>query len=155
MLKILKEWISSILGKKLKSVYGLIYIYETEDINHPQELKFIFETGLIKKISCASDGSTLLIQDTPIIESDLAEYGKQLIKDISDIPAFNDLIDEELHDIEIINSEIEQSIVGLKFQFSNSKVINILTLGDEISFYKNIPVNLIEDERLSFLSIKE
>lgn len=155
MLKSLKEWFSSIVGKNLKSVYGLIYIYETEDINHPQELQVIFETGLIKKISCSSNGSSLLIQDLPMIESDLGEYGKQLIKDISDMPVFVDVIGEELQNLEVINSEIEQSIVGLRFQFSNSKNIDILTLGDEISFYKSTPMNIIDEEGISFQSISE
>lgn len=155
MLKSLKEWLSSIVGENLKSVYGLIYIYETEDINHPQELQVIFETGLIKKISCSSNGSSLLIQDSPMIESDLGEYGKQVIKDISDMPVFDDVIGEELQDLEVINSEVEKGIVGLRFQFSNSKNIDILTLGDEISFYKSTPINIIEGEGISFQSISE
>lgn len=155
MLKDLKEWFSSISGKKLNYVYGLIYIYDSEDFSHPQELQVIFEMGLVKKISCSSDGSTLLLQDSPMVECDLGEYGKQVIKDISDISVFRNVIGEELQGLKVISSDVEQSIIGLSFHFSNSKFINILTIGDEISFYRNIPINIMEEEGINFLSIDE
>lgn len=90
-----------------------------------------------------------------MIESELGEYGKQLIRDISDMPPFERVIGEELHGLDIISSGVEQSVVGLRFKFSNSKKIDILTLGDEISFYEITPLKIIEEEGLSFLSIYE
>jgi len=155
MIEELKEWLSFIVGKKLKSVYGLIYFFAVGDTNHPQELQVVFEAAMIKKISCSSDGATMLIQDSPMIESELGEYGKQLIRDISDMPPFERVIGEELHGVDIITSGVEQGVVGLRFKFSNSKKIDILTLGDEISFYEMTPLKIIEEEGLSFLSIYE
>lgn len=153
MIKTLKKWFDNIVGKKLNFIYGLIYIYETKDIDHPQELQIIFDDKIIKKISCAPDGSSIRIDDSPMIGSDLGEYGKQSIIDISNIPIFHKAIGRTLENIEIIKSETEQCIVGVRFEFYDSIIINILTLGDEISYYNVIPSIIIKDERLVFISI--
>ncbi|VFS50799.1 hypothetical protein [Budvicia aquatica] len=71
-----REWGDSIIGKPLSSVYGLIHILDVEDIEHPQQLQFIFEGGSNRTISCASNGSALVLRDVAMVESDLGEYGK-------------------------------------------------------------------------------
>jgi hypothetical protein len=153
MFQTIEEWFRSIIGKKLNAIYGLIYIYLTEDINHPQELQIIFENEITRKISCGSDGSTLRIDNSPMIESDLGEYGKQLIMDISNVPVFQQAVGEKLEKLEVIESKREQCIVGINLKFSNSIIINILTIGDEISYYTSIPLSIVEDEELIFLPI--
>lgn len=39
------EWGNSIVGKPLRSAYGLIHTLDIEDIEHPQQLQLIFEGG--------------------------------------------------------------------------------------------------------------
>lgn len=149
----ISEWGSSIIGKRFKSVWGLVYVLDVEDIEHPQALQIIFDGGLLKTISCASDGAKLLLRDVPMVESDLGEYGKQIIKDISINSIFGDAIDKELCRLSIIYSETEQGIIGLNFYFSNFVTINVINLGDEINIYGEIPKNILNEERISFTEV--
>ncbi|WP_145489887.1 hypothetical protein [Yersinia rohdei] len=149
----IREWGNSIVGKQLKCVRGLIHILDVEDIEHPQQLLLIFEGGEGRVISCASDGSTLLLRDVAMVESDLGEYGKQVIKDISEMDSFSEIIGKELHSLSAVYSKSEECMIGLNFYFSGCGSINILNLGDEISIYKKIPEGILYEEGISFIPI--
>jgi hypothetical protein len=134
------DWGIGIIGNRLKSVQGLVYMLHVEDIEHPQELFFEFEgAGISRKISCGQDGSSLVVCNKPMIDGDLGEYGKQIIKDISQhsifniqYSIFNGLIGQKLSCFNAIYSEIEQCVIGFSFIFYNYGQISLLNLGDEI-----------------------
>ena len=66
---------------------------------------------------------------------------------------FGDAIDKELCRLSIIYSETEQGIIGLNFYFSNFVTINVINLGDEINIYREIPNNILNEERISFTEV--
>lgn len=149
----IREWGDSIIGKPLKSVCGLIHTLDVEDIEHPKQLQIIFDKGGNRTISCSSDGSALLLHDVAMVESDLGEYGKQTIKDLSEKPVFSDLISKELCGLNVVYSETEECMIGLNFCFNNYGSVNIINLGDEINIYKEIPEDIQGEEGISFIQI--
>lgn len=77
-----RVWARRVLGKKLISVKGIIYIFETPDLEHPQLLQFnFFHANNATSFRCGKDGSSLELTDSPLQETDLGEYGKELIMD--------------------------------------------------------------------------
>ncbi|NRN29310.1 hypothetical protein [Photorhabdus heterorhabditis] len=148
------DWGVGIIGNRLKSVQGLVYILHVEDIEHPQELLFEFEgAGVSRKISCSQDGSSLVVCNKPMLESDLGEYGKQIIKDISQHPIFNELIGRKLSRFNAIYSEIEQCVIGFNFIFYSYGQISLLNLGDEIYIYNDIPECIFLEGRITLVNI--
>uniref|UniRef100_UPI0036D7E049 hypothetical protein n=1 Tax=Photorhabdus sp. RM322S TaxID=3342825 RepID=UPI0036D7E049 len=148
------DWGMGIIGSRLKSVQGLVYMLHVEDIEHPQELFFEFEgADISRKISCGQDGSSLVVCSKPMIESDLGEYGKQIIKDISQHSIFNRLIGQKLSCFNAIYSEIEQCVIGFSFIFYNYGQISLLNLGDEIYIYNDIPECIFLEEKITLVKI--
>lgn len=147
------EWGNSIVGKPLRSAYGLIHTLDIEDIEHPQQLQLIFEGGGNGTISCASNGSALVLRDVAMVESDLGEYGKQIIKDLSGWHVFSGLINKELLSLSAIHSKTEEGVIGLAFYFNAYGNINIINLGDEINVYKHIPEDIQHEEDISFIEV--
>lgn len=148
------EWAHHVEGKKLQGVKGLLYAYEFPDIDHPQQLQFVFaDSKNVGVFKCAKDGSTLEIANLPMQENDLGEYGKELIIDISEHPMLSECISETLQEVYSVFSKEERTYVGLMLKFSNECEIFILNIGDELNMFKSLPLAYEQKEGIIFKKI--
>ncbi|MCW7547869.1 hypothetical protein OO184_07950 [Photorhabdus sp. APURE] len=151
----INEWGVEITGKRLKSVYGLIYIYDIADVEHPQELsiKFCETDNSPKKLLCSPNGTSIVLCKGELRESDLGEYGKETVMDLSNFKIFDGLIGKPLSYVNAIYSEIEQDIIGFMFVFYDYGQFSVMNLGDEIYMFNHIPDSLLKDEGISLIKV--
>ncbi|MDE8756042.1 hypothetical protein PZA22_16270 [Pectobacterium polaris] len=146
-----RRWASSVINERLLGVRGLVYELDTPDFYHPQKLQFIFSNpeGLVNFV-CGKDGSTLELTDSPIHESDLGEYGNEVIMDMSKFALFIDYAGKELLETYSIFSSIENSYVGIKLVFEGDLNLILVNVGDEINIFNSLPLSYEYDEGIKY-----
>ncbi|MEI7369018.1 hypothetical protein WCT94_15420 [Pectobacterium sp. 1950-15] len=134
-----QEWTSYVIGERLSGVKGVIYFFETPDLEHPQQLQLIFSnTEKAFSFRCGKDGSTLELTDSPVQENDLGEYGKEIIMDVSSSMSFVDYIGKPLLKVYSIFSSIEDAYIGVKLVFDGDLNLIVLNIGDEINIFGSL-----------------
>ncbi|WP_426817035.1 hypothetical protein ACP3TC_18785 [Winslowiella sp. 2C04] len=152
--EIYQEWGRNVIGSKLCSVNGLVYIYETADLEHPQQLQLIF-SGINRggSFRCGKDGATLALTELPMQESDLGEYGKEVIMDMSDSCSFYRYIGRVVSKVFAIYSDIDKALIGLKLVFDDGLNLIIINLGDELNVFNTLPLQYVQEECIDYLEI--
>ncbi|WP_436873936.1 hypothetical protein [Kosakonia sacchari] len=90
------EQARKIVGLRLNDIYGLIYVPETPDFSSPQQLQLIFSCKSESiTIKGGADGATLELFNSPMQESDLGEFGKQVIMNLSSFQQYKGYIAEK------------------------------------------------------------
>ena len=145
-----QEWVSHVIGKRLSGVRGLIYVFETPDFEHPQQLQFIFSnTEKIASFRCGRDGSTLEVTDFPVQGIDLGEYGKEVIMDVSNLPLFVDYIGKSLKVYSIFSS-VEDAYIGIKLVFESGLCLIAINVGDELNISDFLSSSYEHDEGIKY-----
>ncbi|MEQ9898428.1 hypothetical protein ABRP59_02185 [Pectobacterium punjabense] len=130
---------------------GVIYAFETLDLEHPQQLQFIFSnTEVIVSFRCGKDGSTLELSDSPIQGNDLGEYGKEIIMDVSNSRLFVGYIGKTLLKIYSIFSSIEDTYIGIKLVFEGNLSLIVVNVGDEINIFDSFSSSYEHDEGIKY-----
>lgn len=146
-----QEWVNHVIGERLSGVRGLIYVFETPDFEHPQQLQFIFSnTKSIASFRCGKDGSTLEITDFPVQGNDLGEYGKEIIMDVSNSTLFVDYIGKSLLKAYSIFSSIEDAYIGIKLVFESGLSLIAVNIGDEINIRESLSSSYEHDEGIKY-----
>ena len=146
-----QEWASHVVGERLSGVRGLIYVFETPDVEHPQQLQFVFSnTESVIGFRCGRDGSTLEVTNFPVQGNDLGEYGKEIIMDLSSSTLFVDYIGKSLLKIYSIFSLIENSYIGIKLGFESGLNLNVVNVGDEINICDSFSSSYEHDEGIKY-----
>jgi len=146
-----QEWVSHVIGKRLSGVRGLIYVFETPDFEHPQQLQFIFSnTENIASFRCGKDGSTLEVTDFPVQGVDLGEYGKEVIMDLSNLPLFVDCIGKSLLKVYSIFSSVENAYIGIKLVFESGLCLIAINVGDELNISDFLSSSYEHDEGIKY-----
>jgi len=137
-----KEWAHAVTGMKLLTVKGVVYVYERPELEHPQQLQLIF-SGIYDDFTfkCGRDGSSLEMTNNPLQAYDLGEYGKEVIIDLSSQPFFKVYLDKNLLKLFSIFSSFENTQVGIKLVFDGGIDLIIANIGDEISFFTELPLD--------------
>ncbi|GKW35878.1 hypothetical protein [Pectobacterium versatile] len=149
-----RKWVSSVINERLLGVRGLVYELDTPDFYRPQKLQFIFSnTEKLFSLMCSKDGSSLVLTDSPIQESDLGEYGKEVIMELSNITLFIDYIGKRLLEIYSIFSSVEDAFMGIKFVFEGDLNLIIVNFGDEINIFNSLPSSYEHDEGIKYQSL--
>ncbi|MBN3057636.1 MULTISPECIES: hypothetical protein [Pectobacterium] len=134
-----QEWASYVIGERLSGVKGVIYFFETPDLEHPQQLQLIFSnTEKAVSFRCGKDGSTLELTDSPVQENDLGEYGKEIIMDLSSSISFVDYIGKFLLTVYSIFSSVEDAYIGIKLVFEGGLNLIVVNIGDEINIFDSL-----------------
>lgn len=150
----LTNWLKDVLGRRLISVLALVYTYDGEkEFENPQELDLQFLSCGHGKLVCSYDGSSIEWQDNYIHEVDMEEFGQQLLENVSNRSIWNSVVNKMLLDAELINSIVEDSVIGVRFSFENRETISVLNLGDELYVYRDIPEEVIIDQGVVFSSV--
>ncbi|WP_127958495.1 hypothetical protein [Serratia microhaemolytica] len=148
------EIIKSIIGESLLGINGLIYWLEEPDLIHPQQIQFTFSRAQTKiSFRCGMDGSTLEFTDIEMQESDLGEYGREVIMNISYTPHFQQYLGQVLSGFFAIYSATENSIIGMKLCFKNQINLIILNTGDEISIFDSLSLQYEKEERITYIDV--
>lgn len=151
-----QNWLLQIIGRKLLDVRALIFSFNgEEDFDSPQKLSLIFEGLSIGNLSCATDGSSIKHDGNPVVGRDLGKYGKEIAKNISGFPPWNDFIGKTVTKVELLYSNREGSTMGIFFEFNNSMTIMIANIGDEIAVYKTLPKLIENEEQISLLPVTQ
>ncbi|MGL6019848.1 MAG: hypothetical protein ACRC0C_14525 [Gibbsiella quercinecans] len=146
-----QEWANHVIGERLSGVRGLIYVFETPDFEHPQQLQFIFSnTESIASFRCGKDGSTLDVTDFPVQGNDLGEYGKEIIMDVSNSTFFFDYIGKSLLKAYSIFSSIEDSYIGIKLVFESGLSLIVVNVGDELNISDSLSSSYEHDEGIKY-----
>ncbi|ASN85818.1 hypothetical protein [Pectobacterium versatile] len=149
-----QKWASSVTNERLLDVRGLVYVFDKPDLYHPQKLQFIFSnTEKLFSFMCGKDGASLELTDSPIQESDLGEYGKEIIMDMSNVTLFIDYIGKQLLDVYSVFSSVEDACVGIKFVFEGDLNLIIVNFGDEINIFNSLPLSYEHDEGIKYQSL--
>jgi len=146
-----KGWLLNIIGRKLIFVQALIHVYEgNENISSPQELQLSFESKIRGKLKCGSDGESIVLDSTELKPSDLGEYGKQIVKDISNLSCWQKVIGSPLKEVHLLESMREFCLMGIKFTFENDLSVVMVNLGDEIFIYESLPEEIVQEEEIRY-----
>jgi hypothetical protein len=152
-----REWLLNIIGYKLISVSGLIYIYGGEEkISNPHELLLFFDPIPIiqGKLCCSSDGESLVWDCGELDPNDLGEYGETVVKDISYLPCWKNIIGHILKDIKLIVPLHDPCLMGLQLSFENEFSVAVVNLGDEMFMFESLPEKIIKDEHVTFIPLR-
>ena len=146
-----REWAQRVLGKRLSGIKGVIYIFETPYIEHPQQLQFIFSSvDNAVSFQCGKDGSSLELTDSPLKDTDLGEYGKEVIMDISNLPSLSNVLHKTLLKAYVLFSSVEESYIGLSFLFEGGSELFVLNVGDEINIFDFLPLSYNQEDIIRY-----
>ncbi|KAA5944823.1 hypothetical protein F3I27_14255 [Pantoea sp. Bo_2] len=146
-----EEWTRSVVEKKLLRVNGVIYSLENHDYIHPQQLQLVFsEVEEMESFKCGKDGSTLELTDLPLQGSDLGEYGKETVVDISHIYPIVNYIGKILLKVFLMSSSLEDAFVGVKLVFEGELSLFIMNVGDEINMLESLSSSYEQDEGIKY-----
>lgn len=149
-----QKWASSVINGRLLDVRGLVYVFDKSDSYHTQKLQFVFSnTEKLFSFMCSKDGSSLELTDSPIQESDLGEYGKEIIMDMSNITLFIDYIGKRLLEVYSIFYSVEDAFVGIKLVFEGDLNLIVVNLGGEINIFNSLPSSYEHDEGIKYQSL--
>lgn len=142
-----------IVGKRLLGVLALIYVYEEEEHFPPQALMLLYEGDRRLKLTCGSDGASLEWSDGELVETDLGEYGEEVVRDFGRLPQWQGKIGRKLAGSKYIYSEREKRVIGLELLFIDEPSVKIMNLGDELYVFEDIPHAVFQEQELEFHSI--
>ncbi|EPY93787.1 hypothetical protein L799_24805 [Enterobacter roggenkampii EC_38VIM1] len=149
-----QELARNVVGRKLRNVNGLIYIYNVPELGAPQQLQFVFfDENQNVAFRCGLDGASLELTDLPMQENDLGEYGKEEIMDLSNSCFFHKVIGKILLRFYAIYSEIEQKVIGAKLFFDEGLTLAIINLGDEIKVFDSLSMEYERDEKIIYIDV--
>lgn len=155
LLNKLVDWLNNILCLKLTSVFALIYVYDNqEDINSPQAIYFEFNNEHVGCIKCASDGESIDCDFKLTTEVDLGMYGKEILKDISTINPWREVIGDNLNNCYLLLVD-SNFCLGVRLQFQSGKSVDIVNLGDELYVYDSLPESIIQAEKIVIKKISQ
>lgn len=137
--------------KKFSGVKGLIYVLETPNFEHPQQLQFIFlQAEKVDGLKCGKDGSTLELTERYLQENDLGEFGKEIIVDISHIHPFMNYLEKTLLKVFLVFSSVEDAFIGIMLIFEDHLSLFIMNIGDEINILESLPSSYEQDEGIKY-----
>ena len=135
-------------GQEFRSVEALIFVYENvEETEHPQSLSFTFSLSKCCILECASDGEAIKFHQGHLVESDLAEFGRQVVRDISSEPAWGQYIGRKVHNAFVVELD-SQIIIGIGLKFDDESSLFILNFGDELFIVKEINDCLLSEPNI-------
>lgn len=132
-----ENWLKSLHGQEFRSVEALVYVYgDVENIEHPQAVSLKFSLSEPSIIECASDGDSIKVSRGEIVESNLEEFGSEIIKDFSTHEIWSNFIGKRVSSSFLFESA-GQVKTGIGLEFEDGKSIHILNLGDELFIFNN------------------
>lgn len=150
-----RSFLLNIIDCKLISALALIYVYDSEEkILSPQELLLVFEHKRQVTLMCSNDGESLILDSRKLEPTNLGEYGKEIIRDISYLPCWKNLIGQTLTKIFIIKSLGKPCLIGLKFSFENDLSVIVVNLGDEIFMFEFLPEEIAQEEEIIYEQVR-
>ena len=143
----IESQIAASFGHRLIAVQGAYYSdgQTTDSPTNPIEIMFSFEGCEDWKLKCAPDGESLLLEDSPIEDIDMQEYGKVLRINVSDKPPFVELTNNSLEEAFLLISQPEL-VVGIKLRFIYAPSLIIINVGDEIQVHEEIPSAIVSEK---------
>lgn len=151
------QCLSLAVDKQLNKVLALTFCCNGDLGNSSfQEIYFEFEGQISVRIFCGVDGSSICWDNSNLQPLDMGEYGKLTVLDLSNYnQLWKDLVYKRLEKLYLVSSEIEKCIFAVKFIFGNDLELAIANIGDNLIFQKQLPIEIIEEEKARFIDVKE
>jgi len=99
---------------------------------------------------CGGDGASLELTSSPLLESDIGEYGNEGIVDISANEPFYECIGRKLAELHLIFSSVEDANIGVRFNFEDGEGFCVVNWGDEINIMKCLPDAFEKNEGVKY-----
>lgn len=88
-------------------------------------------------------------------ESDLGEYDKDVIMNISKFYVLHEYIGKVLSSCYIIYFQVEKTIIGTNLVFDNMLTLLVINLGDEINLLDSLPSEYELSEGIRYFDLIE
>ena len=151
MIRKFENWLARIVGKELEAVSASIFSFDGDkNYEHPQLLDLQFRACGHGILGCGPDGSSIHWQNDLLVDIDLGENGEERVEDVSKSEIWQDAIHSVLRKVEIVCSDVDKSDIGIRFSFEGAVCKSIFNLGDDLYVFNKIPIEILEEERLSF-----
>ncbi|UMZ12297.1 hypothetical protein I9018_00890 [Pseudomonas sp. MPFS] len=151
--ELMVSWLLTVIGKKLLSVSALFHIFASERDSFPQEIGLFFEYSEVGKLYGGRDGASLSFSLSQIVGCDLGEYGKQDILCVSDEPCYFSVVGRKLASASLVQSSVEEAVIGVVLSFDSGTCLSILNLGDELFVYDEVPEEIVISEAVSLIPV--
>ncbi len=126
---------------------GLIYVFGVHDFEHLQQLHFIFSnTEGEASFKCGKDASTLEVTKKPVKESNMGEYGREVVVDVSNTKNFFNYIGRCLLKTYSIFSLVENSYIGIKLVFESGLILIVIKVDGEINISESLSSSFEHDQ---------
>lgn len=150
-------WIKNIKNKQLMKVEALIFCEPGVEFSFNsfqmatdisiEEIGFEFKDLGSCRFFCGADGSSLCFDAASIESISLNEYGEEKIYSLNSQALWIDLIDKNVLSINLIESELEESIFGIHFMFENKIGIVIANIGDNLVISRSLDPEILREEK--------
>lgn len=148
-----KSWLLNCVGRNLVQVFGAFHVFEGGKNEFPQAVSLLFDEGNFGTLECASDGSSIAYRPNAAVGRDLGEYGVEQILSLSNEAQFLPLMGRMLISVSLLESSIEDSIVGVAFNFFEFESIALVNLGDDLNIYKEVPQQIMSCQGIKFVPL--
>ncbi len=140
----IKNLFNKTLSRRLLSVFVLTHAMDDEvDLSSIESLLLLFEDNYQLRIGCDLDGESILIDNKTPSESDMKEYGRNVLYNISSHEQIKSAIGETIDFIEVI---VEGDIMfGVSMRFNDFCCITAINLGNELYLYNDIPSKILAE----------
>ncbi len=125
-----------LLGRRLIAVQKLVRA--NKESSAPLEIGLVFDDDFYGTFLCDADSSLAFFGDSisPLL---MGEYGDYIVEDIFRHPVFSKVMGRELMNAFLIESQVEKTLVGVKFVFSDNTGLNILNVAGKLNTFSRIP----------------
>lgn len=142
-----------VVGYRLLSVIALLHTFEGEkDFSSPQELLLVFENNSQVRLRCDQDGESIIVDNEAPTESNLEEYGQNILYNYSNDNEIEFGIGKKVKQIELIVSD--NIVFGVSIFYDTACSLTLLNLGDELYVYDEFPKYIVEEEKARRLLVR-
>ena len=128
----------------MRKVIASIHFFEGRCDDEPVELWLSFESLALFRLSGASDGWRLEVDETTPEPVDMEESGEIILGDMSNKTMFDSMVGRELKGVWIVESPAEE-IIGVRFDFGLPTRPVVINWGDELRIAADYPSEVWEE----------
>lgn len=132
------------IGRPLRKVIASVHFFEGRLNSEPVHVWLSFEGLTIFRLSGATDGWGVEIDEAIPEPVDMEESGEFLLADVSNKTEFGSMVGRELNGVWLVESPVEE-IVGVRFDFGLPTGPVVFNWGDELRIADDYPSEVWEE----------
>jgi len=154
MTKAIRAILKKLIGQELKKVFASVHVFEKMMGGSSGSVWLFFDDMRPIRLSCASDGWHLQVDEVLPEPVDMGEAGEMVIRDRSQTTTFQDCLNRSLKKVWSIDFPVEGDTIGLRFDFGISYRPLVINWGDELFLSNYYPTDF-ETKEISEVLVGE